>query len=44
MLWGESWPNLAMKIADAPRHSVKKKDKLETAEDVMNFFESTNDG
>lgn len=41
ILWKESWANLQMKIADAPRIASKKekeKKPIETEEELIDFF------
>jgi hypothetical protein len=40
ILWGESWTNLQMKIADAPRISTKKDEvkPIETEEELEAFL------
>jgi hypothetical protein len=40
ILWEESWINIQMKLADAPRISTKKRKKaIETEEDLRNFLD-----
>jgi hypothetical protein len=44
ILWGTSWVNLQMKLADAPHYSYNKKEKVHTIVDeqeLINFLEQT---
>lgn len=39
ILWGISWPNVQMMIADAPRYTTEpKKKEITTAEEARKFF------
>lgn len=44
ILWGISWPNLQMMLADAPRYTTKQEVKpLESFEDAQKFLGITED-
>jgi hypothetical protein len=39
ILWKESWSNLQMKIADAPKIVRKNKKPIETESDLIDFLD-----
>lgn len=44
VLWGTSWANLQMKLADAPRYTYSKKEKVKTIvneDELIRFLEQT---